>query len=92
MYKMDFHIHTSSSDGLLSPIEVVKRAKENSVSYLAITDHDTLSGLDAGIKCGKELGVTIIPGIELSTQYNNLVNCILLITNYESKYYSSLIN
>ncbi|NFO10818.1 PHP domain-containing protein [Clostridium botulinum] len=71
MYKMDFHIHTSSSDGLLSPTEVVKRAKENSVSYLAITDHDTLSGLDAGIKCGKELGVTIIPGIELSTQYNN---------------------
>ncbi|MBN1049501.1 PHP domain-containing protein [Clostridium botulinum] len=71
MYKMDFHIHTSSSDGLLSPTEVVKRAKENSVSYLAITDHDTLSGLDIGIKCGKELGVTIIPGIELSTQYNN---------------------
>ncbi|WP_252233584.1 PHP domain-containing protein [Clostridium sp. ZS1] len=71
MCKIDFHVHTSCSDGLLSPIEVVKRAKQNSVSYLAITDHDTLSGLDAGIKCGKELGVTIIPGIELSTQCNN---------------------
>ncbi|NFI95814.1 PHP domain-containing protein [Clostridium botulinum] len=71
MCKIDFHVHTSCSDGLLSPIEVVKRAKHNSVSYLAITDHDTLSGLDAGIKCGKELGVTIIPGIELSTQCNN---------------------
>ncbi|NFG62946.1 PHP domain-containing protein [Clostridium sp. CMCC3677] len=71
MYKIDFHVHTSCSDGLLSPVEVVKRAKQNSVSYLAITDHDTLSGLDAGIKCGNELDVKIIPGIELSTQYNN---------------------
>ncbi|MBN1052970.1 PHP domain-containing protein [Clostridium botulinum] len=71
MCKIDFHVHTSCSDGLLSPIEVVNRAKQNSVSYLAITDHDTLSGLDAGIKCGNELDVKIIPGIELSTQCNN---------------------
>ncbi|KFX57116.1 PHP domain-containing protein [Clostridium botulinum] len=71
MCKIDFHVHTSCSDGLLSPIEVVKRAKQNSVSYLAITDHDTLSGLDAGIKCGNELDIKIIPGIELSTQCNN---------------------
>ncbi|WP_252244250.1 MULTISPECIES: PHP domain-containing protein [unclassified Clostridium] len=71
MCKIDFHVHTSCSDGLLSPIEVVNRAKQNSVSYLAITDHDTLSGLDAGIKYGNELDVKIIPGIELSTQCNN---------------------
>ncbi|WP_315081179.1 PHP domain-containing protein [uncultured Clostridium sp.] len=71
MCKIDFHVHTSCSDGLLSPIEVVKRAKQNSVSYLAITDHDTFSGLDDGIKCGNELDVKIIPGIELSTQCNN---------------------
>lgn len=71
MCKIDFHVHTSCSDGLLSPIEVVNRAKQNFVSYLAITDHDTLSGLDAGIKCGNELDVKIIPGIELSTQCNN---------------------
>ncbi|AOR24187.1 PHP domain-containing protein [Clostridium taeniosporum] len=71
MYKIDFHVHTSCSDGLLSPLEVVKRAKENSVSYLAITDHDTLSGLSDSIKYGNELNVKIIPGIELSTQHNN---------------------
>ncbi|MBW6409125.1 PHP domain-containing protein [Clostridium weizhouense] len=68
---VDFHVHTSCSDGLLSPSDIVKRAKKNKVSYLSITDHDTLSGLEEAIESSKQLGITVIPGIELSTQYND---------------------
>lgn len=71
MIKVDFHIHTSASDGVLSPAETVKHARKNNVRFLAITDHDTLSGLDEAITQGLKEGITIIPGIELSTQYNN---------------------
>lgn len=71
MTKVDFHLHTSCSDGILSPKEVMERAKNNNIKYLAITDHDTLSALDECINYGKELGIKVIPGIELSTQHNN---------------------
>ena len=46
MIKIDFHTHSNSSDGLMSPKEVVERAYQNGVKYLALTDHDTISGLD----------------------------------------------
>ena len=71
MIKVDFHLHTSCSDGILSPKEVMERAKTNNVEYLAITDHDTLSGLDECIEYGNKNGIKVIPGIELSTQHNN---------------------
>lgn len=71
MIKVDFHIHTSCSDGVLCPTEVVKRASNNNVTYLAITDHDTLSAIATAMDAGIKYDVKIIPGIELSTQYNN---------------------
>ncbi|WP_297424418.1 PHP domain-containing protein [Clostridium sp.] len=71
MLKVDFHVHTTASDGTLSPKEVVQRAYENNVRYLAITDHDTLSGLDEAIEESYKYDITLIPGIELSTQHNN---------------------
>ncbi|WP_297629716.1 PHP domain-containing protein [uncultured Clostridium sp.] len=69
MLKSDFHVHTSSSDGILSPREVVKRAHLNGVSYLAITDHDTISGISEAQDEAKKYSLTIIPGIELSTNF-----------------------
>lgn len=71
MVKVDFHVHTSASDGILSPMDIVKRAKMNDIKFLAITDHDTLSGLDEAITEGIKNGIKIIPGIELSTQHND---------------------
>lgn len=70
MVKVDFHVHTSASDGLLSPKDIVRRAKMNDVKFLAITDHDTLTGLDESIAEGIVQKIKIIPGIELSTQHN----------------------
>lgn len=71
MVKVDFHVHTSASDGILSPRDIVKRAKMNGVKFLAITDHDTLTGLDEAISEGLNQKIKVIPGIELSTQHNN---------------------
>ena len=71
MVKVDFHTHTSASDGILSPAQVIDRAKTNDLKYLAITDHDTLSGLNEGILESLKKDIKLIPGIELSTQYNN---------------------
>jgi len=71
MLKMDFHVHTTSSDGVLSPTEVIQRAHRNNVKYLAITDHDTVLGLDEAIYESLKCDVTLIPGIELSTQHKN---------------------
>ena len=71
MLKVDFHVHTTSSDGVLSPTEVVQRAHKNNVKYLAITDHDTLTGLNEAIEESIKYDITLIPGIELSTQHNN---------------------
>ena len=71
MIKADFHVHTSSSDGVLSPKEVVFKAYKNNVKYLSITDHDTVSGLDGALVESQKYDISFIPGIELSTQYNN---------------------
>lgn len=70
MFKTEFHCHSTASDGLLSPREVVRRAHKNGVKVLALTDHDTVSGIEEAIDEGQTLGVKVIPGVELSTNYN----------------------
>lgn len=62
----DLHIHTTASDGELSPEEIVRLAAKNGVTTIAITDHDTISGLDQAIAEGKKLNIKVIPGIELN--------------------------
>lgn len=69
--KVEFHCHTNASDGKLSPTEVIIRAKNNGISILSITDHDTTIGLDEAFKASKENNIKLIPGIELSTIHNN---------------------
>lgn len=69
--KGDFHLHTKSSDGKLSPKELVNLAKKEGVDIIAVTDHDTISGLDEAIIEGETIGVKVISGIELSTLYEN---------------------
>ncbi|MGL5646765.1 MAG: PHP domain-containing protein [Clostridium sp.] len=70
MLKSEFHAHTTASDGILSPSDVVKRALKNNVSYLAITDHDTVCGIEEALTASEGTSLKIIPGIELSTNFN----------------------
>lgn len=66
---VDLHTHTSKSDGTFSPEELVKYAKEKNIKAIAITDHDTVEGLDEAIEAGKKYGVEVVPGIEFSTSF-----------------------
>ena len=68
--KVDLHLHTYYSDGVYSPTQVVMKAKENGLDVISIVDHDTTNGLEEAIEAGKELGVEVIPGIELSSNIN----------------------
>lgn len=66
----DLHSHTHFSDGVLSPLELIERAREMQVDTLAITDHDTIDGLNA-LPAGATLPINLIAGIELSTEWMN---------------------
>ena len=67
--RVDLHCHTMHSDGVLTPLELIKRAKEKGVELLSITDHDTMAAYREPIDIQ---GLTLIPGIELSTTWKNL--------------------
>ncbi len=67
---IELHSHTTCSDGRLTPSELVKFAAEKGVRALAITDHDTMAGWDEAISIASPLGLEIVPGLELSTVYN----------------------
>ncbi|MDF2821790.1 MAG: hypothetical protein K0R15_2231 [Clostridiales bacterium] len=68
---VDLHVHSTASDGTLSPVEVVQLAKKVGLSSFALTDHDTVSGVAAAIEEGNRIGVEVISGIEFSTDYYN---------------------
>lgn len=69
---IDLHIHTTASDGSYTPEEVVERAKALGLTAIAITDHDTMDGVAAALKRGQELGLEVVPGIELNTDYQDI--------------------
>jgi predicted metal-dependent phosphoesterase TrpH len=62
----DFHTHSTQSDGVLDPRAVVQRAASNGVTVMALTDHDTTAGVAEAVATGRETGVHVIPGVELS--------------------------
>ncbi|WP_209124173.1 PHP domain-containing protein [Alkalihalobacillus sp. BA299] len=63
---IDLHCHTKISDNSFTVEEVITLAKENGVTHLAITDHDTTIGLEDALQRGQQIGIEIIPGIEIS--------------------------
>jgi predicted metal-dependent phosphoesterase TrpH len=65
---IDLHAHTTASDGTQAPAAVVARAAGRGVTTLAITDHDTVAGLDEALAEGRRRGVDVISGIELSVR------------------------
>lgn len=65
--RVDLHIHTTFSDGSLSPEQVVRTAKERKIAAVGITDHDTMEGVLPAQTAGQKYGVEVVPGLELST-------------------------
>mgnify|MGYP001773486214 FL=1 len=69
--KFDLHMHSTASDGALSPTELVERAAEASIRYLALTDHDTLAGLAEARAAAVRHDMAFIPGVELTCRWHN---------------------
>ena len=67
----DLHCHSTASDGVLTPTEVVQRAYAQGVNVLALTDHDSVSGLDEAKIAADKCGIDLISGVEISTQWEN---------------------
>lgn len=63
---VDLHMHSTASDGSRRPAEVVREAKRVGLVAIALTDHDTLDGIAEALATGTEVGVRVVPGIELS--------------------------
>ncbi|WNZ55167.1 PHP domain-containing protein [Microbulbifer sp. MKSA007] len=64
---VDLHCHSTASDGILSPAQLVSRAKSQGVTMLALTDHDTVDGVPEAQQEGDCLGVDVVAGIEFSS-------------------------
>ncbi len=70
MNLIDLHVHSTSSDGTLSPSEIACHAKEIGLTAIALTDHDTISGVKECIQKGNEIGLKVIAGIECAVEFN----------------------
>lgn len=64
--EVDLHMHSTASDGALPPAKVVEAARNAGLSAIALTDHDTMAGVEEAITAGNEAGIRVVRGVELS--------------------------
>ena len=69
--KIDLHMHSNLSDGAYEPTELVRKAYDAGLSIISLTDHDSINGIKDAIMYGKELGVEVITGMEISTDLDD---------------------
>ncbi|MDQ6420843.1 PHP domain-containing protein [Paenibacillus sp. LHD-117] len=65
--RADLHAHTTASDGMYAPAEVVRKAFAAGLQAVAITDHDTVTGVEEALREGERIGMTVVPGVEISS-------------------------
>jgi len=75
---IDLQTHTTASDGKLTPTELVNLAVKNKLSAIAITDHDSVNGIDEAIKAAKGKNIEIVPGVEISCDDKGYVDTHIL--------------
>lgn len=68
--RIDLHVHSTASDGTLTPAQLVEEAKKKGLLAFALTDHDTVDGIAEARDAAKKASVELIPGVELSTEYD----------------------
>lgn len=73
MHLIDLHCHSTASDGSFTPRELVALGHKAGLKALALTDHDTIAGLDEALAAGQELGLQVIPGVEISINGDELL-------------------
>ena len=73
MENFDLHNHSTSSDGLLSPTELIELASRTGVDAIALTDHDTTTGLAEAAEAARAAGIGFVPGVEVSVTWGETV-------------------
>jgi predicted metal-dependent phosphoesterase TrpH len=68
-FPVDLHMHSTASDGRLSPAELVAEAAAGGLQVIALTDHDTAAGVDEALTAGQMQRITVVSGIEFSTRH-----------------------
>lgn len=93
MISADLHIHSIYSDGKLTPEQIVNKAKEADLSAVSITDHDTIDGIQLAITASKKIGdIEVIPGVEISTEYQqDEVHILGYFIDYNSNYLKNIL-
>jgi 3',5'-nucleoside bisphosphate phosphatase len=66
---IDLHAHSTASDGSMSPRELVRHAKASGLAAIALTDHDTIDGIEEAMDEGNKVGLEVIAGLEISVDY-----------------------
>lgn len=72
MRTIDLHTHSHYSDGTYSPAELIDEAERIGLSAIALSDHNTVRGLDEFLRAAQDRGVEAVPGVELSTDYGDV--------------------
>lgn len=66
---IDLHVHTTASDGQYTPSQIIEKASDKNIGVIAITDHDTIAGIDEGAAAARKQGITFVPGTELNINF-----------------------
>lgn len=83
---VDLHLHTSYSDGKLTPIELLDKVSKLNIRCISIVDHDNVDGIKEAIEYAKKLNIEFIPGIELSSTIDDVdVHILGYFIDYENK-------
>ncbi len=85
MKRIDLHTHSIESDGAQTPAEVVRTAYDAGLSAMALSDHDTISGVAEAMAEGKRLGIEVIPAVELSAQSDTELHILGYFIDIENK-------
>lgn len=86
MRLIDLHTHTTASDGSYTPAELLRYAKEKDLYAIAVTDHDTVAGVEEAMEEGEKIGIRVVPGVELSTRVDACdVHMTALFVDYKNK-------
>jgi len=72
LHPVDLHCHSTASDGVLAPAEIVRRAATQGVTLLALTDHDSIDGLNQARAAAEPLGVQLVDGVEISCLWRGM--------------------
>ena len=82
---IDLHVHTTASDGTFTPSEVVSLAKKAGIAAVAITDHDTIDGVEEAVNKAKEENLELVPGVEISVGESEDIHIVGLYINHKDE-------